>query len=277
MSSDRSFNQYMAQLKVNLLEAHQTRVTKSWGEKNSKPDYAKLYLILDGTGFITINDVTYHPVKGDIIYIPEGCHLTFGINSRRHYLKYWCHFNAHIGTTPLSEIIEFPYLLHLEDTSDLEATFTELSEAFQSSDRFAPIIANSYLMKLIHQFLKEVPRDQIHLRQQAASLKINQLLDFMALSIDKKLTIDDLVEVANLHPNYLIRYFKSSFGTSPIAYFNRLKIEKAKELLSIRNESIKNIAASLGYSSSYYFSSAFKKQTGFTPSDYRKRYHLHDR
>ncbi len=267
---DNSFKQYMAQLKVNLLEAHKTTVSSHWGEKNVKTDYAKLYLIQSGKGFIKIDNVTYYPREGEVIYIPEGCLLSFGPIGKDYYSKYWCHFNAHIGPKAVNEIFDFPKIIHLNDVCSFELAFEDVLQAFTSTDDLSPILANCQLMKLLYHYFEACDLQNIQLKQQASSMKLNQLLIYMEQSIHRKLTIDDLVKVVNLHPSYLIKYFKSSFGMSPIAYFNRLKIEKAKELLTIRSEPIKSIAMSLGFTSAYYFSSTFKKQTGYTPSEFRK-------
>lgn len=270
MHLDKAMSQYMSQLKVNLHEAYRTQVSSNWGEKSAKNDYAKLYYILSGEGYITIDDKVYHPKAGDVIYIPDGHKLSFGNIGPRYYDKYWCHFNADIGTSPLYEMIDFPLMFKAKDREKYELYFKNMCQAYHAVDALSPIQANAQLMLLIHHFLYEVEKEYLRLRHQVASTTINQLLEYMEKSIDQKLTIDDLVQVANLHPIYLIRYFKMSFGTTPIAYFNRLKIERAKALLSIKGESIKNIAAALGYSTPYYFSTTFKKQTGFTPTEYRK-------
>lgn len=51
-------------------------------------------------------------------------------------------------------------------------------------------------------------------------------------------------------------------------FFNRLKIEKAKELIRTRQFTFSQIADQLGYSSIHYFSRQFKKITGMSPTEY---------
>ena len=59
-------------------------------------------------------------------------------------------------------------------------------------------------------------------------------------------------------------------GTSIMQYYNTLKIKEAKKLL--RNEQAPSlIALQLGFDSATYFTTAFKKQTGMTPSAYKKQ------
>ena len=53
-------------------------------------------------------------------------------------------------------------------------------------------------------------------------------------------------------------------------YLIYLRLNKAKELLRSTNERSSQIAREAGYNDSHYFSYLFKKNTGLTPSDYRR-------
>ena len=68
----------------------------------------------------------------------------------------------------------------------------------------------------------------------------------------------------------LIGEFKKHYGKTPSRVITDLRIQKAKELLSATDCSISQIAEDCGFDNVYYFSNAFKKETGMTPSAYRK-------
>jgi AraC-like DNA-binding protein len=57
---------------------------------------------------------------------------------------------------------------------------------------------------------------------------------------------------------------------SPNQYHLEVKIEKAKELLTITDLSIKEIASDLGYDNQNYFSNLFSKRVGCSPSSFRE-------
>ncbi len=67
------------------------------------------------------------------------------------------------------------------------------------------------------------------------------------------------------------KVFKAHTGLSPGHYFTELKIERAKGLLDDPTLPIKWIASDLRFESYYYFCRLFKKRTGMTPVEYRKR------
>jgi AraC-like DNA-binding protein len=65
--------------------------------------------------------------------------------------------------------------------------------------------------------------------------------------------------------------FKKTFGLSLIDYLIKVRISHARELLGNVNLPISHIAESCGYEDGAYFSKLFKKQTGFSPTEYRRR------
>ena len=86
----------------------------------------------------------------------------------------------------------------------------------------------------------------------------------------EKLTLEYLSEIAGYSLSRFKIKFKENIGTSPAEFITMQKIEYAKAVLLQKPESITNLALSLGFSSSNYFSYVFRKYTGRTPSEYRK-------
>lgn len=74
----------------------------------------------------------------------------------------------------------------------------------------------------------------------------------------------------NLSLNNLSQQFKRHLGMSPAKYITILRIDKAKELLTKTNKSVKDIALEIGYSDSSVFVRNFKNATSFTPVQYRE-------
>jgi len=65
--------------------------------------------------------------------------------------------------------------------------------------------------------------------------------------------------------------FKQAFDTPPHRYLTNRRIERAKSLLAARKLSVTEIALDVGFSELSSFTSAFRKVTGETPTDYRCR------
>ena len=84
-------------------------------------------------------------------------------------------------------------------------------------------------------------------------------------------TLGSYADEAGISENYLSRLVKQSTGRSVGAWIDIVRIQRAKRLLAYTNHSIIDIAASVGVEDQSYFSRLFKKETGMTPSAFRKK------
>lgn len=88
---------------------------------------------------------------------------------------------------------------------------------------------------------------------------------------DSALSCASAAAAVNVSEVYLRRLFSESLGVPPHAYLTSLRMEKAKALLRRGEGTVEEIAAACGYAGVYYFSAAFKKQTGMPPTVFRER------
>ena len=88
--------------------------------------------------------------------------------------------------------------------------------------------------------------------------------------LDERLPLVTLAHLARLSECHFCRAFKKSFGIPPHAYHVQRRIERAKELLSDRANSITDVAIILGYSVTSSFTLSFRKITGQTPTEFRR-------
>lgn len=84
------------------------------------------------------------------------------------------------------------------------------------------------------------------------------------------ITIQQLSREVALSPFYLIRLFRRIYKQTPHQYLIRLRISRAKELLSSSDLSVTEICADVGFESLGSFSALFRKIVGIPPSAYRR-------
>jgi AraC-like DNA-binding protein len=101
---------------------------------------------------------------------------------------------------------------------------------------------------------------------------LNNLILYMRENLDKEISLDDLSQSVNISKGHLIELFKKEYNITPIKYLNRIRISKAKELLSSSSYNINQIAEKTGFQDSRYFSRIFRKLEGITPSEYIDKY-----
>ena len=100
--------------------------------------------------------------------------------------------------------------------------------------------------------------------------KVKKYLEHSYMNYD--LSLDSVSSLLHLNASYLSSIFKRYTGINFIDYITNLRISAAKEYLGDPFKSVSEIAAMVGYDSSSYFCRAFKKNTGFTPTEYRKHF-----
>lgn len=96
---------------------------------------------------------------------------------------------------------------------------------------------------------------------------IGSSLTYILDNITSDITLEELADHCHLSPSHFKQKFKNEMGISPRNFINQQKIEHAKTLL-LENYSITQISMILGFSTSSYFATAFKKYTSYTPSEY---------
>lgn len=97
------------------------------------------------------------------------------------------------------------------------------------------------------------------------------IVAYLQENVYNNISLSDICSNFFMGKSRLCKLFGDYFGEGPIEYFTKMKIAAAKQLLRREELSIGKIADMLSYSSIHNFSRAFKKVTGFSPSEYRKK------
>lgn len=100
----------------------------------------------------------------------------------------------------------------------------------------------------------------------SVAVKIKEYID---CNYKKELSLQYLADVFRLSPAYLSTLFKNANGTGVVDYINRVRINKAKELLKNTEMSIKDISEESGFTNYNSFARVFKKVTGISAKDYK--------
>jgi AraC family transcriptional regulator len=104
-----------------------------------------------------------------------------------------------------------------------------------------------------------------------SSRRLKLVLEYIEDTLGQPIRLRELAALAGIGARHFERAFRQSTGSSPHAYVTDRRLHWARDLLINRPElAIEQIALRLGFSSSSHFSSAFRRQTGLTPTDFRK-------
>jgi len=101
--------------------------------------------------------------------------------------------------------------------------------------------------------------------------RIQTVIKFMKANLQRRVSLDEFASVANLSKSHFIHLFKSETGLPPGAYLIGLRLEKARDLLTLGSFSVKEVMALVGYGAKSNFADLFRRYYGFLPSEYRRR------
>lgn len=104
---------------------------------------------------------------------------------------------------------------------------------------------------------------------------LERVLSYIQDNYQKELSLTNLSKVIFLSPDYFSRIFKEQVGCTFSEYILRMRMEKAKELLSETDMLISDLARQVGYSDPNYFSRIFGRTVGVSPSRYRQKFNRH--
>ncbi len=234
----------------------------------------EMIFISEASGHIVIGGNRYPIKKGMLLYIPPGVEHTIEARLQNPEQYMTVHFSASRmildsdGKWRYQENIQTlhqPSAQELKDYIPFKELFEKLVETWIEKAPSYEFVAGTYLRQLLI-WISQNNRKQD--KNYAVSLKIDQVIEYMRQNINRKITLEELSGIARLSTFYLSRTFKEATEYPIIMYFNKMKIDKAKELLIEGNKKVKEVAYELGYSNEFYFSRIFKRIEGLSPTEF---------
>ncbi len=101
--------------------------------------------------------------------------------------------------------------------------------------------------------------------------RLNAARMLMEQDCHRPLSVAQIADRAGCSPFYFIRAFRRVFGLTPHQYLTRLRIDRARALLTYSELSLTDICFAVGYSSVGSFSTLFRRRAACSPSQYRRR------
>lgn len=140
----------------------------------------------------------------------------------------------------------------------------------QASPLFLQGIAQAIAIHLARNYA-ETAKESASGSPSLPGYKLKQVTDWMAENVADEFNLDRLAAQAGLSKFYFNRLFKSAVGVSPSRYHIALRIDAAKRMLRETKKSVVDVALDVGYSNPSHFAQLFRRETGLSPSDYRRQ------
>ncbi len=234
-----------------------------------RQDYQLIYL-RRGRGIFDLGHMQEAEEGSCLLYAPGQPQYYF-FNTDPPAELYYIHFSGAAATLLLeSAQLESQTVYQTGPGETLGARFEKIIQELQAKPPLYRQICAARLMELIATVSRRI---QIHQSSIPASTyhRLAAVMESMHRDYAKAISVCQYAQQCGLSKFYFSHCFHRITGDSPISYRNKIRIEKAKELLEENLLSISEIAVQTGFESSSYFSKFFKQQTGMSPATYQRQ------
>lgn len=167
-----------------------------------------------------------------------------------------------------------PVLLHPHNGGVIFELLNNMYETYiKSIGKTSDVLFQLKIKSLFVNALAYMLDNTIEIKDQYSSA-VQRFIIFISEHYDEDLVMLDVLSSFGFTANHFRKIFKDVMKTTPQAYLANHRIEKAKELLADKSLTIREIAGQVGYNDYLYFGKCFKRITGVSPQEYRKRVFL---
>ncbi len=252
--------------------------------KTCKPDgheFDQFFYNTKGTGVLILDGVKYELPAGDGFFIPAHVPHEYYPKESIWDVRWM---------VPRGDRLPQLYekfgltggVYHLFNLTGLEIQMNKMREELLGDEAFGNYYASAHVQEFIMEFIKQTGLLKKKTDVKATGLETNRkttykkhmdvLADYVDHQFMNPIHEADLCQLLNLTPQHLGRITRTCTGMTPTEYINHVRIDKARSYLGFTNLNACEIARHCGFENINYFFRTFKKQTGLTPGEYRKRY-----
>ena len=124
-----------------------------------------------------------------------------------------------------------------------------------------------YAMNKFEYILKALRRRNTH----NLSVIVKKAIHYMSEHYNENITLNEISNLVGVSVQYFSKLFKDEVGCNFVDWLNSLRINRAKELMTTTQMSIKEVGFHVGYNDPNYFSRIFKRYEGIAPTEFVNR------
>lgn len=194
----------------------------------------------------------------------------FALVDCRHPHHYFCRSNAELQWFHFSGGSSEAYIEYFGEQSTLVFPADETTERLFGRIflQVQIVPCNEHLISAdIHGLLARLAAPRAETRgEQSVEAAITCIRERFA----EPLNVERLAELCSMSVSHFIRSFRRYIGLTPHEYLLAFRLQRAKQLLLMTNNTVERIAADCGFNSASHFARAFRTANGCSPSDFRK-------
>lgn len=235
-----------------------------------RPNYIVHY-VLEGSGTYYVNNETYQLSEGQGFVIFPNKQTTYIADTDHPWHYVWIGFSGKLSETHLANIgitCQHP-VYNVGKKHKIVNIVRQMLDINKVNDTSQYLFQSNLfaLMAELHFYAKtNIKKDQ---RSDVNPL-VGRTLNYIESNLDKSFTINELSEILFVNRSYLSRIFKKEMKISLKNYIDNFRVTRAREMLSMSEFELFEIAKQTGFTSYNSFYKTFKNVTKQTPSQYRE-------
>ena len=251
---------------VDILTHCLVRVEDEWNYHNVVSSFSRLFYIEEGSSNILCNGKTVHLIPGNVYLVPAGTCACYCCASGGFMKKLFFHISLLSADSHdlLTDLPKGVYQLTFE-----QARCEQIFRLYGTQDYRSLLELRLILYQTLLAFYSRFSFPVPEMKNYSAITK--NVMQFIQNRLNINLTVGEIAESHFVSKGYLCKLFKKETGISVGRYIDELVFFRAKKLLLTEKEqTIRQIAESLGFHDQSYFSRRFKEKYGESPAQYRK-------
>ncbi len=224
--------------------------------------------VIAGRGTITENDHTFNVKAGDVFILHADQYHDYFSDPNDPWTKIWVQVSGPaaydiLRAYNIGKVNHIPDFDIKDDIFKIHSIIKQDTDV-ETVDREGPRL----FLELVQKISMEIRRRDNEREPTPAEL-IKKYIDIQP---DGYVTLDDLINKFHFSKQYIIRIFNARYGITPGEYIINRRIAIAQSLLKKTNLSVKDISEQLNFCDATYFADFFRKRTGQTPLEFRKKF-----
>lgn len=254
---------------IYVRDIHIASYDESWHSTVHTHTFTELFYCVGGQGEVWTEKGSVEVSKNSLVIVnPYVKHTEY--SSKKNHLSYVV--LGLVGIVASKEGQLQPYY-HFKDTHEIYRPYIDgiVDEVKKDSKQSSAVIhhlVNAMMLQLnsnTHAF------KHTNVQDSTLSTHVYNAKIYIDTHFSSNITLDLLSEKVHLSKYHLSHRFKSEMGVTIMKYLDKVRFDRATEMLENSSYTINQIASLTGFNSSAYFSTKFRGEFGVTPSEYRKK------
>ena len=254
-----------------LLYVSTFKFERDWNGARHSHECTELFFCVDGRGQFSVRDDTF-TITGNTFIIINPAVIHAESSSPEAPLEYMV-----MGISNISFLFSnLSCGYYMGDFSQMRYLLLPLLAALVSELKNKPNGYRQICSNILDLLLSYISRfsDLCHASDSSSAPKatdhnIHWIRQYIDDNFTKEVNLDMLADKIGLNKYSIIRNFHRIYGVTPINYMLDKRFEQAKFLLSTTENTVRQIAEALGFSSASYFTQCFQKREGISPTQYK--------